>query len=212
MGSIEAGALFSWFVQDDQLDGPVVPVGYLMPGRRVALLDEEGRSVADGEVGELFARGAMAMGAWQNGGMIQGPFVHDPDDPTSSIYPMGDLMRIRPNGLFEYVGRKDRKMKVRGLWVDLGEVEAALRTIDGVSDAVVVSDAASNQEERLAAFIVMAKGVTPPSPGTVRHTVAKETADHMAPAILHVLDSIPRLANFKPDLVRLRAMLNSPTV
>jgi acyl-coenzyme A synthetase/AMP-(fatty) acid ligase len=212
MGSIEAGALFSWFVRDDQLSGPVVPVGYIMPGRRVALLDEEGRSVADGEVGELFARGAMAMGAWQNGCMVQGPFVNDPDDPTSSIYPMGDLMRTRSNGLFEYVGRKDRKMKVRGLWVDLGEVEAALRTIDGVSDAVVVSDAASNQEERLAAFIVMAKGVTPPSPGTVRHTVAKETADHMAPAILHVLDSIPRLANFKPDLVRLRAMLNSPTV
>ena len=212
MGSIEAGAVFSWFVRDDQIDGAVVPVGYLMPGRRVALLDEQARSVADGEVGELFVRGAMAMGAWQSGNIVRGPFVLDPDNSASSIYPMGDLMRKRPNGLFEYVGRIDRKVKVRGLWADLGEVEAALKSIDGVADAVVISETDGTQEERLAAFIVMAPGTTPPSRGAVRRAVAKETADHMAPAALHVLDSVPRLANFKPDLVRLRTMLDLPTV
>ena len=67
MGSIEAGTVFSWFVRDDQITSNVVPIGYIMPGRSVALLDEQGHQVADGEVGELFARGPMAMGAWQNG-------------------------------------------------------------------------------------------------------------------------------------------------
>ena len=83
MGSIEAGAVFSWFVRDDQILQSVVPVGYLMPGRRVALLDDEGLSVADGEVGELFARGLMATGAWQGGRMVPGPFVPDPRTSAS---------------------------------------------------------------------------------------------------------------------------------
>lgn len=206
LGSIEAGAMFSWFVRDDQVSGAVVPVGYLLPGRRAALLDNQGRPVADGEVGELFARGVMAMGAWQNGRKAPGPFLPDPEDPASSIYPMRDLVRRRPDGLFEYVGRNDRKVKVRGLWADLGEVEAALRMIDGVADVVVVSYGGNSEDDRLAAFIVMAEGVAPPPASDVRRAVAKETADHMAPAEMHVLDSIPRLANFKPDLVRLKAM------
>lgn len=209
LGSFEAGAMFSWFVRDDQIEGAVVPVGYLLPGRRAALLDDDGRSVADGEVGELFARGVMAMGAWQGGRKVPGPFLPDPEDPTSSIYPMRDLLRQRADGLFEYIGRKDRKVKVRGLWADLGEVEAALRTIDGVADAIVISQGGNTEDERLSAFIAMAQGVAPPSATTVRRVVAKETADHMAPVEVHVLDSIPRLANFKPDLVRLRAMSGS---
>ena len=123
---------------------------------------------------------------------------------------MGDLMRKRPDGLFEYVGRKDRKIKVRGLWADLGEVEAALRTVNGVTDAVVISEGSATDGERVFAFVVMAVGVAPPSPAAVRRIVAEETADHMAPSELHVLDAIPRLANFKPDLVRLRAKLGIP--
>jgi acyl-coenzyme A synthetase/AMP-(fatty) acid ligase len=209
MGSLEAGAVFSWFVRDDQIDGAVVPVGYVMPGRSVALLDDHGQSVAEGDVGELFARGAMALGAWQGGCMVQGPYLPDPDDSMSSIYPMGDLMRKRSDGLFEYIGRNDRKIKIRGFWADLGEIEAALRTIDGVTDAVVLSVADDARDDQIAAFIVMAPGAEPPSLSAVRGTVAKETADHMAPATLHVLDSIPRLANFKPDLVRLTAMSGS---
>ena len=80
MGSIEAGTVFSWFVRDDQITSNVVPIGYIMPGRSVALLDEQGHQVADGEVGELFARGPMAMGAWQSGRRVPGPFLPDPED------------------------------------------------------------------------------------------------------------------------------------
>lgn len=203
MGSIEAGPVFNWFVRDDLIDGAVVPVGYPWPQKRVALLDDEGRPVGDGEIGELFVRGLMAVGAWRNGGRVQGPFLADPDNTAVSIYPMGDLVRRRTDGLFEYVGRKDRKVKVRGLWADLGEVEAALRDIDGVSDAVAISRSADAEGERLAVFVVMAPGVVAPATSDVRHRVAQKTADHMAPADVVFLNAIPRLANFKPDLVRL---------
>ena len=211
MGSIEAGAVFSWFVRDGKITGNVVPVGYLMPERRVALLDDHGAPVADGEVGELFARGAMAMGAWQNGRRMPGPFLPDPNDPSCSIYPMRDLVRKRPDGLFEYVGRKDRKVKVRGLWADLSEVEAALRMVDGVADAAAIAENENTPEERLVAFIVLTPGARAVSTAEVRRVVVQETAEHMSPAQVHVLDVIPRLANFKPDLMRLKSLSNAST-
>jgi acyl-coenzyme A synthetase/AMP-(fatty) acid ligase len=206
MGSVEAGALFSWFVRDDRITSNLVPIGYIVPGKRVALLDEQGVPVADGEVGELFARGPMAMGAWHSGRRGPGPFLPDPDDSSCSIYPMGDLVRKRPDGLFEYVGRKDRKVKVRGLWADLSEVEAVLRMMDGVTDAAAIAENENTPKEQLVAFIVMAPSARAPSVTEVRRAVARETADHMAPAVVHVLDFIPRLANFKPDLMRLRSL------
>jgi acyl-coenzyme A synthetase/AMP-(fatty) acid ligase len=206
MGSLEAGAVFSWFVRDDKIEGTVAPVGYLMPDRRVALVNEGGQPVAVGETGELFVRGSMAMGAWRGGHMETGPFIEDSEDSGSSIYSMGDLVRQRSDGLFEYVGRSDRKLKVRGLWADLGEVEAALRAIDGIEDVAVISASDNLGQEMISAFVVMKEGFTPPALNTIRQLVAKETADQMAPTGLYVLDSIPRLANFKPDNVRLKAM------
>ena len=152
MGSIEAGAVFSWFVRDDKITSNVVPIGYIMPKRQVALLNEGGEQVVDGEVGELFARGPMGMGAWQGGRKVVGPFLPDPDDPSCSIYPMRDLVRKRPDGLFEYIGRQDRKVKVRGLWADLSEIEAALRMLEGVSDAAAIVENENTPRRTIGGF------------------------------------------------------------
>lgn len=203
MGSMEAGAVFSWFVEDGRIDGPVSPVGYLLPGRQISLLGEDGGPVSPGEVGELLVRGAMAMGAWRAGQMVPGPLLPDPDDATARIYPMGDLVRQREDGLFEYVGRKDRQVKINGLWAELGEVEAALRGMNGVADTVVLATRRSGEGDRLVAFITLQNGFEAPPLAVMRRTVAAETAEHMAPSELHVLPAIPRLANFKPDLIAL---------
>jgi acyl-coenzyme A synthetase/AMP-(fatty) acid ligase len=208
MGSIEAGAVFSWFVEDERIESATAPVGYLLPGHTVALLDEDGVDVEPGEIGELFVRGRMAVGAWKQGRLARGPFIADPDDRHAYIYPMGDLMRQRPDGLFEYIGRKNRQVKIHGLWAELGEVETALRGIDGVAEAVVIATRRGAEGDRLVGFVVVENGATPPSLGTVRKAVAAETAEHMAPAAIHALPAIPRLANFKPDLVRLEALAN----
>jgi acyl-coenzyme A synthetase/AMP-(fatty) acid ligase len=206
MGSLEAGAVFSWFVEDARIDRASVPVGYLLPGRRIALIDQAGAPVSTGEIGELFVRGPMALGAWRGGKLAPGPFLPDPNDPGSRIYPMGDLVRQRSDGLFEFVGRKDRQVKIHGLWADLGEVEAALRNLDAVIDVTVVAASRAGEGDRLVAFLVLEDGATSPSLGAVRLAVAAATAEHMAPAEIHYLAKIPRLPNFKPDLVRLDAL------
>jgi acyl-coenzyme A synthetase/AMP-(fatty) acid ligase len=119
---------------------------------------------------------------------------------------MGDLVRQRSDGLFEFVGRKDRRVKIRGLWADLGEVEATLRNLDAVIDVAVVAASRVGEGDRLVAFLVLEDGATPPSLRAIRQAVGAATAEHMAPAEIHYMTEIPRLPNFKPDLVRLDAL------
>jgi acyl-coenzyme A synthetase/AMP-(fatty) acid ligase len=208
--STEAGWIFSWWVRDEAIDGPVAPVGYVAGGKRVALLAEGGGSVASGEVGELVVRGPTALGSWQNGQVTSARFLPDAEDPTSKVYLTGDLVRQRADGLFEFVGRKDRQVKIRGLWADLGEVENALLDVANVADAVVVVREAPGQPDGLAAFVTLAE----PSAGfdrvVARRTVRAATAEHMIPADIRVLTAIPRLPNFKPDLRQLDGMLLQP--
>ena len=210
LASTEAMFVYQWFVRDDQIEGPVVPVGYLVPGKAVALIDEDGKSVGPGEVGEALVRGVpMAAGAWREGRVVMGPFIPAGEGAEGRIYPLGDLLRHRPDGLAEFVGRRDRQVKIRGLWADLGEVEAALRSAPGVTDAVVITRQ-TGAEAVLIAFITIEAAKRAPSPTALRRRVAAETAEHMAPAKIYVLDELPRLANYKPDLIRLDALAATP--
>jgi acyl-coenzyme A synthetase/AMP-(fatty) acid ligase len=209
-GSTEAGGVFAWFVQDDKIEGAVAPLGYLVRNKQVAIVDENGRQVPVGQIGDLLVRGEMAMGSWQGGRVTKARFLSDPEDPSVMIYPMGDQVRMRTDGLFEFIGRRDRQMKIRGLWVDLGEIESALRAAEGVVEAVVVARSVKGGADTLAAFITLDESMPAPQAAALRRAVVAATAEHMAPAEIRVLAEIPRLANYKPDLVRLDAMLSGP--
>jgi acyl-coenzyme A synthetase/AMP-(fatty) acid ligase len=206
-GSTEAAHVFSWFVREDKIDGPMVPIGYLVDNREVALITESGKPCAVGEVGELLIRGSLALGSWQRGRVSLARFIADADDPSRKVYVTGDLVKMRPDGLFEFAGRRDRQVKIRGLWAELTEIEAALSAQESVADAVVVVKSAPGAADTLVAFVTAADPDTPIDPAALRRAVAVSVAEHMTPSRIEVLDQIPRLANYKPDLTRLDAML-----
>jgi acyl-coenzyme A synthetase/AMP-(fatty) acid ligase len=206
-GSTEAGVVCSWFVRDEAIEGPVVPIGYLAQDREVVLLSESGEPCGVGEVGELLIRGELGLGSWQRGRVTPLRYLLDPTDPSKKIYLSGDLVRMRPDGLFEFVGRRDRQVKIRGLWADLAEIEGALRTQQSVSEAVVVVKSAPGEADALVAFVTAADPDEPIDAPALRRAVATTIAEHMAPSEIRVLDAIPRLANYKPDLTRLDRML-----
>jgi non-ribosomal peptide synthetase component F len=203
LGSMEAGVIFHWFVPRDFAEPALsVPCGYLAAGKEVAVLDPNGRSVIPGEEGEIVVRSrVLALGAWQDGRLTNGPFLADPDDPAKRIFPMGDLIRMRGDGLAEFVGRRDRQVKVRGKRADLGEVEAALRLHSAVTDVAVVAVAGESDTEIIAYCVFRERDE--PAPAALRSTVSAETAEHMVPSRIFQIDVIPRLPNWKPDLVQL---------
>ncbi len=205
LASTEASGVFQWFVRDEAITGPVIPVGYVSPFREVALVGEDGRNVAIGEVGQIVVRArTMASGGWEDGHLTPPPSFEDPTRPGYRIYATGDYASLREDGLYEFAGRLDQQVKIRGLKADLGVVEAGLRGFPGVLDAVTLL---LSPETKLVAFVTLQPGLPADAvPRAVREGLARAMPDHMVPSQVMVLEAIPRLHNHKPDRVRLMAM------
>jgi non-ribosomal peptide synthetase component F len=127
--------MMQWFVDEAcRGDDARVPIGYPLPGNRLALIDDAGHATAPGEVGELVvASPYVSLGHWVDGR------CEDAGIETCGRgvrqFRTGDLVRRRSDGLLERVGRKDRQVKIRGTRVDLDGIEALLRGHPQVQDA-----------------------------------------------------------------------------
>jgi amino acid adenylation domain-containing protein len=203
--STETPAVFQWFVPQDWMPaGPRVPIGHARPGIDFMVAGEDGQTVRAGETGELVVRSRyLALGQWQDGKLTTGPFMRDPDDPSLRILHTGDMVKLREDGLWELIGRKDRQVKIRGLRIDVGEVEAALRSCRGVMDAAVIARRSGSGEEvsALAAFVVPAD---PQDSATLmaqlKQALNVRVPQYMRPAAIRLVDAIPQLPGFKPDI------------
>jgi amino acid adenylation domain-containing protein len=171
------------------------PVGDPLPGVRVHVLDPEGMPVPPGCPGELHVAGAqVARGYAGEAARTAEAFVPDPFGPPGSrAYRTGDLVRGLPDGTFELLGRRDRQVKVRGVRVELGAVEAALERDPGVARA-----AATPRGGRLAAYVVPAPGAAP-DPGALRDLVARVLPAAAVPATVTTLDALPLTRHGKVD-------------
>jgi non-ribosomal peptide synthetase component F len=127
--------MMQWFVDVScRTDDPRIPIGCPLPGNRLALIDEHGRNTPPGEVGELIVGSPyVALGHWVDGRCAAGS-IEVNGAPSCRLFRTGDLVRQRPDGLLERIGRKDRQVKIRGTRVDLDGVEAALRRHPRVRD------------------------------------------------------------------------------
>lgn len=104
-----------------------VPIGRALPNITVSILDDSGAQVPDGQIGEI-AIGEVAVGVGYLGrpDMTRKRFGQGPDG--SRIYRTGDLGRVHPGGLLQYLRRHDRQIKIRGARIEPAEIELALRS------------------------------------------------------------------------------------
>ncbi|WP_433799504.1 amino acid adenylation domain-containing protein [Actinomycetospora sp. CA-084318] len=179
----------------------VVPIGAPVWNTRVHVLDPALRPVPDGVPGELYLAGVqLARGYVGRPGLTAERFVAGPDGERR--YRTGDVVRRRPDGELEYLGRADGQVKIRGQRLELGEVEAALAAVDGVrrAAAVVRTDGPS---PALVGYVVG----DVPDDGSVRDAVARTLPEAMVPSAVVVLDDLPLTPSGKLD----RAALPAPT-
>ncbi|MFE4369085.1 amino acid adenylation domain-containing protein [Streptomyces sp. NPDC056835] len=201
---------------------PGSPVGTSLPGTRLYVLDGRLRPVPPGTPGELYVAGpGVARGYLDRPGLTASRFVAAPFGPPGSrLYRSGDLVRWRPDGGLDYLGRSDDQLKVRGFRIEPAEIESALLGVSGVAQAVVaaVPDDAEHGggggtgDTRLVGYVVPARGVTAavadPGPFTarLREHLRERLPGHLVPALFVVLESLPLTANGKLD----RAALPAP--
>jgi len=206
LGATECGGITHWIV-DEQLRGTSqrLPVGQAFRDLTLTIVDDEGRPVADGEVGELHVTGRyIALGYWQDPELTERAFGTDPGDPGRRTYKTGDLVLRRPDGLIEYIGRKDEQIKLHGHRIDPAEVESVLRSIPEVADAaVIVRKNESGYPRSLVAYAVLRAGNQGLLPRHLLQVLTRNLPNHLVPSQLFLLDELPHLPNFKIDRVRL---------
>jgi hypothetical protein len=176
-----------------------VPVGYSVEDTDVLLLDDDGKDVGFGEVGEIVVKSRyIAPGYWRDPELTRAAFPSNSQDGSERLYRTGDLARRLPDGCFIHLGRKDYQVKVRGHRVELAEVETALRNIGVISEAVVVAREDIAGEKRLAAYVVP-RQKPGPTIREVRDILTGKLPDYMVPSIFVFLDALPLTPNGKLD-------------
>ncbi|MGP3689474.1 amino acid adenylation domain-containing protein [Streptomyces sp. IBSNAI002] len=183
--------------------GASIPIGHALHGKEVHVLDERLRPVADGATGELYAAGGgLALGYVGRPGLTAERFVASPfGAPGGRLYRTGDLGHRTAEGVLEITGRIDDQVKIRGFRVEPGEIEDALTRHPSVREAAVAVHEPAPGDRRLAAYVTVAtaSGTPVPDPGALLDHLAALLPEHMVPATLDVLDTLPLNPNGKVD-------------
>jgi amino acid adenylation domain-containing protein len=184
------------------------PIGRPIPGDRVYVLDERREPVPVGVPGELYAAGVgMTRGYLNRPELTAEVFVSDPFVPGELMYRTGDLARWRADGQLTLLGRRDDQVSVRGVRMELGEIEAALRAHHAIDDAVAVVDRHPVAGERVVAYVVGPGTSTADLPDAVelRRFLVRRLPEHFLPALVVPIDAVPRTSTGKVDRRRLPA-------
>ncbi len=190
-----------YWVCDPEYSGKMAILGQPVGNTRVYTLDAHLQPVPVGVTGELHTGGAqVGKGYLGRPELTAERFINDPfdPDPDARLYKTGDLVRYRPDGLLEYLGRNDSQVKIRGFRIELGEIEAVLSQHPGVQGAVVTVREDSGGEKRLAAYIVPREGPAP-SVRDLRAYLKDRLPAYMIPSYFVTLDEFPITASGKVD-------------
>ena len=175
-----------------------MPIGEVLPGRQVYVLDGNLNPVPMGVAGELYIGGELLARGYVNRPELTAErFIANPFVEGTRLYRTGDIVRWNERGQLEYLGRIDDQIKVRGFRVELGEVESQLLQVPGVREAVVVARD-TPQGMQLAGYVSGHPGQKLDG-STLRQALKTILPDYMVPSAITVLDRLPLNANGKID-------------
>ena len=180
-----------------------VPIGRPMPGIRFYVLDEAGQPVEKGETGELAVAGRQVLPGYLNApeetkkAFRKNPFSDEAG--YERLYRTGDLVRERSDGEYEYIGRADRQIKLRGFRIEPSEIEYVIQQYPGIGAAVVVAGEKGENRYLVCYYTAAAKV----DDQALRSYVARTKPDYMVPALWLWVSKIPVNRNGKTDFARL---------
>ncbi|MEU6908819.1 amino acid adenylation domain-containing protein [Streptomyces coeruleorubidus] len=192
-------------VDPAQKTGPV-PIGRPLTGMRVLVLGADGRLTPKGVTGELYAGGVgVAQGYAGRPDLTAERFVPDPYGPPGArLYRTGDLVRWNAAGLLEYQGRADGQLKVNGVRIEPGEIEAQLSTHPEVTGAAVVAFRTEEDAVRIGAAVTTRGELTG---SDLRRFLRTRLPDSHVPSLFRTFDELPLTPNGKIDRAALTAAL-----
>ncbi|KOG52223.1 NRPS/PKS hybrid [Streptomyces griseoflavus] len=200
-------------VEADDCDTAPPPIGTPVDGAVVCVTDEAGRVVPRGESGELRIGGGVLSLGYLDADLTAARFVPAPDgvDGTERVYRTGDRVRMRADGVLDFLGRLDDQVKVSGVRIELAEVEAAFEHHPGVRRAAVAVRSAAGGVNQLVAFVLPVPGEPVPSADELIGEARGWLPEQAVPAVVRFLDRFPLDANGKVDRAALLAAEEAET-
>lgn len=175
----------------------IVPLGRPIANTQCYVLDARREPVPVGVAGELWLGGAnIAAGYLGAPGLSAEKFLPDPFRPGGRLFRSGDRVRFDDDGAIEFLGRMDRQVKLRGVRVELGDVEAAFVALSGVAAAAVVFDADAGVA---LAYVQTSAGAPPRRAADWRSELRRLLPDAMLPAQVIEMTALPYTSSGKLD-------------
>lgn len=186
-------------IQPEDVEANEIPVGKPIPGARMVVLDRDMNICGAGITGEVYIRTPYrSLGYYKDPELNREKFIVNPfgSDPNDLLYRTGDLGMLLENGNIVLSGRIDRQVKVRGVRIEPGEIEAVIQQHSLVQHAAVTVHVDSRKENHLCAYIVSGyKDVL----SQLRPFLLKELPEYMLPSYFIPVDRLPLTPNGKID-------------
>ena len=186
-----------------------VPIGKAFGDMQLYVLNDELCLQCPGGIGELFIGGAgVARGYLNRSSLTAAKFLPNPFSTRvgSRFYRSGDLARQLPDGSIEYIGRIDYQVKIRGIRVELGEIEACLLQLPEVSEAVVQAQSQPGGGTHLTAYLVIEDSYAESAnvsddylKASIKEQLSRQLPAYMVPEVYVLLDALPLNNNGKID-------------
>lgn len=186
------------------------PIGKPISNTQCWILNESGQPVPRGVEGELHLSGiGLAIGYLNSDELTRRAFIHPGaylPAQVSRLYKTGDIARVLPDGNIEYLGRRDHQIKIRGMRVELGEIEHVLEQAVGIIAVRILL-----HDDRLVAFVKASTRLESEGTVALRQFASSKLPDHMVPHRFVQVEAMPMLSNGKTDREALRRLLSAPT-
>ncbi|OAJ74062.1 hypothetical protein AYJ08_10555 [Brevibacillus sp. SKDU10] len=174
-----------------------ITIGRPVANTKVYIMGKHGQLQPIGAIGELCIVGkGLAKGYVNRPEEMQARFITTPFTKGAVMYKTGDLVRWLANGTIEFKDRMDDQVKIRGYRVELGEIEQAIYSCEGVKEAVVSVWTDSSMQNVLSAYLLVKESF---SLSHVKASLQKKIAPYMLPHTYTIMDQFPLMASGKVD-------------
>jgi acyl-CoA synthetase (AMP-forming)/AMP-acid ligase II len=166
------------------------------------ILNKNLKQVPIGIIGELYSSGTLVGRGYLNrNDLTNERFIINPFEENSKLYKTGDLARFLENGDVEYIGRIDNQIKLRGLRIELEEIEFEIKKISNILNCVVILREDEINEKYLASYIILKNEIENKIEfiQTIKKQISKKLPNYMIPKSFTILKLFPLNSSDKID-------------
>lgn len=193
------GCMIHQFDPNEKLQN--VPIGVPAANTQIYILDKYLKPVAAGVKGEMYISGdGVARGYLFNDELTRQKFLSNPFVQGKKMYKTGDVARLLPNGIIEYLGRIDQQVKINGYRIELPEIEHHLMSHPAIREALVIVRKNKREQKNLCAYYKSEQAIEEAS---LRNFLSNRLPHYMIPVHFIQIEQIPLTKNGKVDYAAL---------